>query len=330
MGKSSDAAAPDPRLAEAQIRSMGVQETALKQIMDTSLELMPIQKETMQFGLDAARTGYQQSQEDRKYAIERRDKLTGLQDSMIEQAQQFNTGDRAKELAGKAIAGVNQQFDAAGDIASRNLTRAGVNPADGKYADMTKQLTIARALGGAAAGTAAQGQARAEGMALNDRAANVLAGYPAMGMSATGQGSQIGAGGVNIVNSGAAGMQAGATSASQLAGSWGSNATGAFGAQAAYKNGQDQTAGAGANGVLGLAGTALGAWASTGFAWCDRRLKRNIVQIGETCGGFALYAFEYLWGGGLRVGVMADEVSGVPGAVVRIGGINGVNAACLR
>ena len=65
MGKSSDAAAPDPRLAEAQIRSMGVQETALKQIMDTSSELMPIQKETMQFGLDAARTGYQQSQEDR-------------------------------------------------------------------------------------------------------------------------------------------------------------------------------------------------------------------------------------------------------------------------
>lgn len=329
MGKSSDAAAPDPRLAEAQIRSMGVQETALKQIMDTSSELMPIQKETMQFGLDAARTGYQQSQEDRQYAIERRDKLTGLQDSMIDQAQQFNTGDRAKELAGKAIAGVNQQFDAAGDIASRNLTRAGVNPADGKYADMTKQLTIARALGSASAGTAARGQARAEGIALNDRAANVLAGYPAMGMSATGQGSQIGAGGVNIVNSGAAGMQSGATSASQLANSWGSNATGAFGAQAAYKNGQDQ-AGGGGDGLMKIAGTALGAWASTGFAWCDRRLKRNIVRIGETCGGFALYAFEYLWGGGLRVGVMADEVAGVPGAVVSIGGVSGVNAACLR
>jgi len=327
MGKSSDAAAPDPRLAEAQIRSMGVQETALKQIMDTSLELMPIQKETMQFGLDAARTGYQQSQEDRKYAIERRDKLTGLQDSMIEQAQQFNTGDRAKELAGKAIAGVNQQFDAAGDIASRNLTRAGVNPADGKYADMTKQLTIARALGGAAAGTAAQGQARAEGIALNDRAANVLAGYPAMGMSATGQGSQIGAGGVNIVNSGAAGMQSGATSASQLANSWGSNATGAFGAQAAYKNGQDQVTGSGTGQVLGTVGALAGAAA---MIWSDRRLKRGILRIGTTLGGHALYAFEYLWGGGLRVGVMADEVAHVPGAVVSIGGFSAVDYSCLR
>lgn len=259
--KSSDVAAPDPRLVEAQIRSMGVQETAIRQIMDSSAELMPLQKEQMQFGLDSARTSYDQSQADRKYAIERRDKLTGLQDNIIDEAKQFNTGDRAKELAGKAIAGVNQSFDSAGDIAKRNLTRAGVNPADGKFADMSKQLTIARALGGASAGTAAQGQARAEGLALNDRAANVLAGYPAMGMNTTGQGAQFGANGMNIVNAGANGMNAGYSNASQMAASWGNNATGMFGQQANYKTAQDQAQGNPLSDITQLVGTGLGAYA---------------------------------------------------------------------
>lgn len=319
--KSSDVAAPDPRLVEAQIRSMGVQETAIRQIMDSSAELMPLQKEQMQFGLDSARTSYDQSQADRKYAIERRDKLTGLQDNIIDEAKQFNTGDRAKELAGKAIAGVNQSFDSAGDIAKRNLTRAGVNPADGKFADMSKQLTIARALGGASAGTAAQGQARAEGLALNDRAANVLAGYPAMGMNTTGQGAQFGANGMNIVNAGANGMNAGYSNASQMAASWGNNATGMFGQQANYKTAQDQAQGNPLSDITQLVGTGLGAYAKFGSA---RAYKQGIERVGTHASGLGIYSFEYRlafrakWGAGRIVGVMADEVASIMPAALSL------------
>lgn len=319
--KSSDVAAPDPRLAEAQIRSMGVQESAIRQIMDTSAELLPLQKQQMQFGIDAARTGYEQSQADRQYAIERRDKLTGLQDNVINEAQQFNTGDRAKELAGKAVAGVNQAFDSAGEVAQRNLTRVGVNPADGKFADMTKQLAIGRALGSAAAGTAAQGQARAEGLAMNDRAVNVLAGYPAMGLSTTGQGAQLGANGLSIVNAGANGMNSGASNASQMAASWGSNATGMFGQQASYKTAQDQAQGNPLSDITQLIGTGLGAYARWPSA---RAYKQNIERIGTHASGLGIYSFEYRpelrakWGAGRIVGVMADEVASIMPAALSL------------
>jgi hypothetical protein len=43
-----------------------------------------------------------------------------------------------------------------------------------------------------------------------------------------------------------------------------------------------------------------------GFAFSDRRLKRDIVRIGKTPGGQNVYAWNYLWGQP-AIGVMADE-----------------------
>lgn len=45
------------------------------------------------------------------------------------------------------------------------------------------------------------------------------------------------------------------------------------------------------------------------LAFSDRRLKKNIKRIGETAGGTPVYSYDYIWGGGKQVGVMADEVS---------------------
>ena len=39
----------------------------------------------------------------------------------------------------------------------------------------------------------------------------------------------------------------------------------------------------------------------------DRRLKRNIKQIGKTKSGYNIYSWDYVWGAP-GVGVMADEV----------------------
>ncbi|TGT34982.1 tail fiber domain-containing protein [Mesorhizobium sp. M8A.F.Ca.ET.165.01.1.1] len=60
--------------------------------------------------------------------------------------------------------------------------------------------------------------------------------------------------------------------------------------------------------------------------YSDRRLKQNIRRVGTFANGLTKYAFEYIWGGGEQVGVMADEVRSFrPHAVINIGGIDAVN-----
>jgi hypothetical protein len=55
----------------------------------------------------------------------------------------------------------------------------------------------------------------------------------------------------------------------------------------------------------------------SGFFKSDRRLKKNIIKLGEYIKGINLYSFEYLWGQKKHIGFMADEVKKIiPEAVV--------------
>lgn len=66
-------------------------------------------------------------------------------------------------------------------------------------------------------------------------------------------------------------------------------------------------------------GAALGAVAGIAAAamMSDRRLKQNIVKVGSRADGLNVYAYEYVWGGGTQIGVMADEVREIyPAAVI--------------
>ena len=87
----------------------------------------------------------------------------------------------------------------------------------------------------------------------------------------------------------------------------------AFNAQQAGMNGM-------MSGLGGLAGAAPGI-----LAMSDRRMKRRIRRIGTTPGGTPLYAFNYVFGGPRRIGVMADEAP--RDAVINIGGFNFVDYA---
>lgn len=313
--KSSTAPAPDPRLVEAQIRSMGIQDDVIQRVMQQSEDMLPLQKEQLQFGLDSSRTAYDQSQEDRTWMLDRRGLLSSMQDTLSQDARNFNTEDKASELAGRAGADVAQAFAAAKDQSNRNMARMGVNPSDGKAAAMGNQLSIAQALGTAQAMTGARNQARQEGYALTDRATNALSGYPAMGMQATGAGAGFGASGINLSNQGLAGMNSGFGAAGTMAGQMGQNAAGMYGAMGSYKNGADNAA-ANANPM----GALLGAGAQLGAAYIksDPRLKQNIELVGrDERTGLNLYEFAYKdmpherWRG-----VMADEVLQVmPSAV---------------
>jgi hypothetical protein len=58
-----------------------------------------------------------------------------------------------------------------------------------------------------------------------------------------------------------------------------------------------------------------------GSAFSDRRLKTNIHRISTRPDGLGVYEFEYIWGGGKHIGLMAQEVLGIyPDAVGSVGG----------
>ena len=242
--KGGSAPPPDPALIAAQIKSMGIQDGAIEAMLRNSEAMLPLQQEQMKFGLESARLGHQQSQEDRKWMLDRRGALSGLQDTLVEDAKSFNEEAKQEELAGRAGADVNQGFSNAREQNNRAQQRMGVNPNSGRALAMGNQMAIAQAGALAGASTNARAGARMEGRALTDRATNALAGYPAMGMSATGAGAGFGMSGVGLANAGLAGMNSGYGAAGGMAGQMGQNATSMFGAQANYKNAQDQMAAA--------------------------------------------------------------------------------------
>lgn len=325
--KGSGAPAPDPRLVEAQIRSMGIQDDAIARILKTAEEMAPIQREQMQFGLDAARTAFNDARDDRAFSVARRGVLSGLQDKLVSEATAFDTDARREELAGEASADVAQVFDGARGQLARSLARTGVNPASGAAATAMSRMATDEALAKVTGMNKARTGARIEGIQMTDRATNSLAGYPSMSMQATGAGAQYAASGINLANVTQAGLNSGATSAAQVASQLGANATGMFGQQANYKNAQDRLAIEEGSALVGALGSLAGAGVT---AFSDRRLKRNVREIGRDPRGFGWYEFDYVWGGERQIGVMADEVARViPGAVGESGGYATVNYAML-
>lgn len=325
--KSSSAPPPDPRLIDAQIRSMGIQEQQINRLLANSERLMPLQEESMRFGLDASRQAFADSRADREFALSRRGMLSGMQDRLVSDANSFNTEARREELAGQAMGDVNQAFSNARGQQARGLARMGVNPNDGRYAAMGNQLTTQQALAQASAANKVRQAARMEGMAMTDRATNALAGYPSMASGLSGASAGFGASGLNLANSGLAGMNAGFGAAGTMAGQMGQNATGMYTSMGNYKTGQDNVKGE-------MWGSILGAGATLGAAVIsDRRMKTDIKRVGkDERTGLPLYEFAYKNGDGRRFrGVMADEVMQVQPKAVEFGkdGYARVNYAML-
>ena len=309
--KSSNAPPPDPRLIEAQIKSMGIQDDAIQRIMGNAERLQPLQEEQMQFAIDTARQGVTDAKDDRAWMLTRRAMLSGVQDQLSADAQKFNQAQRTDELAQEAGADANAAIANARAQSARSMARRGVSPFSGAAATTQADLGAAALLAGAK--NTARRSARAEGYALTDRAANALAGYPAMSAAASGQGAAMAASGLNLANAGAAGVNAGYATGAQVAGQMGANATSMWGAQANYKAQQDQIAASSDpfNTILGAAAGIGTQWALGSIKNSDRRLKTDIERVGvDERTGLALYEFAYLndASGKRYRGVMADEV----------------------
>ena len=310
-GKSGNAQAPDPRLAEAQIRSMGIQDDAIQRMMALEQEMLPLQREALQQGLAATRRAEGESADDRRWMLGRRMALERVQNDLVREADEFDTDARREELAGEAMADVNRGFSAARGQNARELARMGVDPSSGRALAIGEGSRVQQALALAGAGTQARTRARAEGRQMKAGIADMMAGYPAMASQQTGAGVGYGTGGINVTNTSAAGRSAPIVQAGGIAAQLGSNATSMFGQQAqreAQARNSGEGWGANASGIGSIMGGAAKMWR----AWkgSDRRLKTDIQPVGRhERTGLALYEFAYKTNPGRRfLGVMADEV----------------------
>lgn len=221
----------DPRLLDAQLRSMDTQEQLMQRMIGNADMILPFQRDALEFGLRTAKEAYGDYRDDRTYALGRRDQLTGLQDRMITDARDFNTEARREELAGQAIADVNRSFSGALGQTARTMSRRGMDPNDGRWASAVRTLVADKTLAQASAANNARADARKEGYALTDRAAGTLAQSPGLALQTTGAGADAGAKPLGMTNTTATSIQAGLQPAAQLAGQWGSNATQMYSAQ---------------------------------------------------------------------------------------------------
>jgi hypothetical protein len=146
-----------------------------------------------------------------------------------------------------------------------------------------------------------------------------LGGMTALGQTTTQNIAQLGQ--ASAAGQSAAGLQTGADIA------------GLLGIQGAARAGSRLQQGAAASNVLNLPSQFLGqqygagiANPTLGFKISDRRLKKNVARLGTRSDGLGIYEFEYIWGGGRHIGLMAQEVVNIyPDAIGESHGYMTVN-----
>lgn len=266
--------------------------------------------------------------------------------AIVADAQNYDTETRREQKAGQAIADVEQQLALAQGQQTRQFTRMGINPNDGKFADMSNQMTMAGALGKAQAAAKAREGVELQGYARKMDAANL--GRNLASNQATSAGVALNAG-----NSAAATGQMPLTQAqnatSQAAQGFntaiqGNNSAGNIYGQVAQMEGKD-------SGVLGALGGVAGQFAgskagSTMIAgWLsDMAVKKNVKPVSDEQ---ALAAVEktpvskwtYKEGegdGGAHIGPMAQHVKATMGEQAAPEGkqidpitMNGINMAAI-
>jgi hypothetical protein len=141
-----------------------------------------------------------------------------------------------------------------------------------------------------------------------------LGGMTALGQTTTQNIAQLGQ--ASAAGQSAAGLQTGA------------NIANLFGQQGAARAGARLAEGTAASKVLNLPGQFLGMQYGAGVAnpglqniFSDQRLKKNVARLDTRSDGLGVYEFEYIWGGGRQIGLMAQEVAILyPEAVGESGG----------
>jgi hypothetical protein len=325
MGSKSSAPPPDPRLAAAQTLSLQEQTEIGRRTMAMQEQMLPLQQESLRFGLESSRAAYGQAQDDRKYALQKRDQLDAAQKPLLDEALNFNETTRRSELMGQTDEEISRNFSEAAGQQNRGLTRTGTTVTDEQANAMKSQSSMAEAKARSYAGNAVSTAAKQEGVTARANAVNMLAGAGPMASGLATTGAQIGANATNIVNAGAAGMNSGMSAAGQIFQQMGKQSSSLWNEQATAKFNSDKAA---ADSNSETWGAVIGVVAMV--AMSDRRLKRNVQRIGRTAKGVPMYRFQYLGSEDYYEGPMADEVERlIPHAVRDIGGYKAVDYSLI-
>lgn len=310
MGKKSNPPPPDyTPMAEASAEAARIMGDLGQQQLDFARDqydrAAPVLEAIANQQIAAQNQQMQQAQGYYNYQV---NTFRPLEQSIVQQAQQFNTESYRDQMASRAAADAGRAFGLAQQQNQRAMASMGVNPNSGRFAGMNAATGLQQAANRANAMTSARTQAEQMGYARQLDAAGLgrgLAGASAAAYGgATSAGSAAGmsaqsAGQNYMGNMSAAGNTFNAGFNTQISGlsSILNNQTNA------YVNGGTDIMG----GIGGIMGGVANMYSAGVFS--DRRLKENIREVGvDQRTALTLYEFNYINDPRKFVGVMADEV----------------------
>ena len=250
-----------------------------------------------------------------------------LETEMVNRVKEYNSDAYREQLAQQAAADAGLAFQNTQAMNERAMASMGVNPNSGRFAGMQRDSQLALAAQRANAMTSTRQQAQAMGDAMLTNAVGVGRGLVGAANGAYGMAMDAG------------------NSAGQNSMAAGNNLYGQMGqAYGIAQQGQNmQMQGLGnilstqgsiyanqSDPLATIAGMAAGGLAST-VKWSDRRLKKDIIEVGQYPNGLPAYEFAYKHNPTRRfIGVMADDVEPfMPEAVTEVDGFKTVNYAML-
>lgn len=257
------------------------------------------------------------------------------QERYYQMVQQYSEPEEYERQARTAMGDVTNQMQLQQANTDRLLASRGIDPTSGAAVSGAYQNQILAAATGAAASNRARDVARQMGMQLTGSAAEFASGRSAtnVGAFAAGAGNasatgfNVASGSIGAANQGAAIPMGGYNLSANVYG----QQMGTYGRLAEAQANADAQSSAGFGNFLGSLGAAAIKTFGPAMIASDRRLKTSIVRIGTHASGVGIYEYEYVWGGGRQVGVMADEIEQVLPAAVVTGrdGFKSVNYAML-
>ena len=310
MGKSNPPPPDYTPLAEASAEAARIQADLGRQQLDFAREQYD-RAAPMLEGIanqQMAAQGEQMAQA-RDYYNYQRDTYRPLEQSIVADAQRFNTEAYRDQIAGQAAADAGRAFGISQQQNQRAMASMGVNPNSGRFAAQQNATGLQQAAVRANAMTGARNQATQMGYARQLDAAGLGRGLAGASAAAYGGASSAGSmAGQNAQSAGQNYMGNLAIGSGTIAAGQNMQIQGLSNVlnnqTSAYVNSNDS--------FLGDIGGALGGAASiyTAFGGSDRRIKENIERVGvDEATELNLYEFNYKGDTSRRFrGVMADEV----------------------
>lgn len=237
----------------------------------------------------------QQMEQAQDYYNYMQDTFRPVEQSLVAQAQEFNTDAFRRQKAAEASAAASRAFATARASNARSLAARGVNPNSGAARGMGTATQLQEGLARAGGMTSARNQAQQMGYARMIDAAGLGRGLAGASAAAYAGATGAGSAGINTMMAPGSQYQQGLAGAGQTFGNMANMQNQAFMASQANE--------------AGMFGSLVGAGA-TMYAASDRRLKDNIrFCTVDPATELNLYEFNYINDPDRTfIGVMADEV----------------------